>query len=373
MAVNLLVALGEGYGVESLAAARREAEARGFRLVRVDAPDERLCAWIDWRFAPSWWSSETRAGSAWYAERDGEIVGFAAFGARDLPFPWLQRYRGRDDVGIFGPYGVAEEHRGSGAGAALLTAALCGLAERHPAALIPAVGDPRLADLYRERVRARVVDEFSYDVPHARAVILASGAGTNAQNVIDRVASGELALELGAVVANAPAAGVLERARSSGLAGEAVSWERAEETRAQYDARLLRVVERYEPELVLLLGWMHVLPAAFLVRFPQTINVHPSFLPFDPRADDVTMPDGSRIPAFRGARAPAAAAAAGVRWSGATVHRVTAEADRGAVLVRTPLPLTPPIETEQLHERIRTLEYAAVPKAIRRWSFERER
>jgi len=116
---------------------------------------------------------------------------------------------------------------------------------------------------------------------------------------------------------------------------------------------------------------MHLLPPAFLERFPETLNTHPAFLPFDPRADEVTMPDGSRIPAFRGAHAPRDAFAAGVRWSGATVHRVTRETDRGEVLVRTPLAFVGLPSVEMLHHRIKHLEYAAVPKAIRRWGFER--
>jgi phosphoribosylglycinamide formyltransferase 1 len=372
VAVNLLAPLGDRYGADRLAAVRRDVEARGFRLVRVDGPDDRLCAWIDWRFAPSWWSSETRAGSTWYAERTGTIVGFAAFGARDLPFPWLRAYRGRDDVGIFGPYGVAPEYRGSGVGRALLSAALCGLAESFPAALIPAVNEERLIALYRRRVDAEVVDRLSYDVPRARTVILASGEGTNAQNVIDRVAAGEIALDIGAVIANDATAPVLERARAAGIAADAVAWDRALERRPPYDKRLIAAIERYEPDLVLLLGWMHLVPAAFLERFPETLNTHPSFLPFDPRADEVTMPDGARIPVFRGAHAPRDAFSAGVRWTGATVHRVTTETDRGAVLVRTPLSFHPQLASdEMLHHRIKQLEYAAVPKAIRRWGFER--
>ena len=372
MAVNLLAALGNRYDAAALGAARAAAESAGYGLLRVDGPDERLAAWIDWRFAPSWWSSEVRAGSAWYAMRDGEIAGFAAFGARDLPFPWLRAYRARADVGVFGPYGVAEEHRGTAVGPALLTAALCSLAESYPAALIPAVAEGRLAHLYEQRTGAAVVDVFSYDVPKARAVILASGSGTNAQNVIDRAAAGELALDIAAVIANSAGARVLERARDARIAAEPVVWARGAETRAAYDARVIAATARCEPDLVLLLGWMHLLPQAFLERFPETINVHPAFLPFDPRAEDVTMPDGSRIAAFRGGRSPEAAAAAGVRWSGATVHRVTAEADRGAVLVRTPVALHPPLSTDEVHERIRPLEYAAVPKAIRRWGFERK-
>jgi phosphoribosylglycinamide formyltransferase-1 len=371
VAVNLLAALGSTYGAEALAAARRAAEARGYRLVRVDGPDERLYAWIDWQFAPSWWSSETRVGSCWYAERDGEIVGFAAYGARGLRFPWLRAYRERADVGIFGPYGIALEHRGSGIGAALLQAACCSLADDHAAALIPAVSGDWLIALYERRLGARVVDTYTYDVPRARAVILASGGGTNAQNVIDAVDRGELALEIAGVIANAEDAFVLERARTAGIAAQSVSWARRSEARADYDARLLAAVAHREPELVLLLGWMHLLGDGFLARFPETLNVHPAFLPFDPRAEEVTVPDGSTIPAFRGAHAPAEAARAGVRWAGASVHRITAEADRGEIVVRTPLRLDGPLDAGALHERIRPLEYAAVPKAIRRWGLER--
>ena len=65
MAVNLLAPLGERYGAEALAGALRRGEELGYRLVRVDAVDDRLCAWIDWQFAPSWLSSEVRDGSVW--------------------------------------------------------------------------------------------------------------------------------------------------------------------------------------------------------------------------------------------------------------------------------------------------------------------
>ena len=79
------------------------------------------------------------------------------------------------------------------------------------------------------------------------------------------------------------------------------------------------------------------------------------------------MPDGTQIPAFRGARAPEATIAAGVAWGGASVHRVTQETDRGAILVRTPLQLGTNPTLEAFHERIHPIEHAAVTKAIRRW------
>jgi phosphoribosylglycinamide formyltransferase-1 len=366
--VNLLAPLGDRYGAGALAAALEMAAMLGYRMTRVDAPDERLSAWIDWQFAPSWWSSETRAGSAWYAQTaDGAIAGFAAFGSPDRSAQWLNAYRGQLNVGIFGPYGVAERHRKTGIGSALLRAALCGLAERVPVALIPDVSGVRLIASYEQRVDAHVADMYDYALRPARAVILASGNGTNAQAVIDDVQSGNTSLTIAAIVTNDASARVRDRARAAGIAEEAVVWDRGREKRVAFDARVIETIARYKPDLILLLGWMHLLPPEFLERFPETINVHPSFLPFDLTADEVVMPDGSVIPAFRGAKAPEATIAAGVAWGGASVHRVTAATDRGEVLVRTPMALEPGTTLEQFRERVRPLEHAAVAKAIRRW------
>jgi phosphoribosylglycinamide formyltransferase 1 len=369
LAVNLLAPLGERHRPDELAAAVATGAALGYRLLRVDKPDERLCAWIDWTFAPSWWSSEVRGGFAWYAlAPDGSIAGFAGFGSPDRSYHWLQAYRGRPDVGLFGPYGVAEAHRKSGLGQVLLAAALSDLAERFRWALIPAVSGERLIASYEDRAGAHVADSYDYLLRPARAVILASGDGTNAQAVIDEAQSGDSALDIVGVIANNAGARVRERARDAGIEQEAVVWNRGDETRAAYDARLIESVSRYAPDLILLLGWMHLLPASFLERFPDTINVHPSFLPFDAAADSVVMPDGSEIPAFRGARAPEATIAAGVAWGGASVHRVTPATDRGEILVRTPFYLGAGATLEHFRERIHPLEHAAVAKAIRRWS-----
>ena len=374
MAVNLLAALdGERYGGGALARAHEAAASAGFALRRVDGADGLLAAWIDDRFAPSWWSYEAAAGSAWVAERDGAIAGFAAFGARGLRFHWLRRWRERADVGIFGPYGVTPAHRKTGIGAALLAAALCSLRDAgYAAALIPAIGGERLIASYVRRTGAVVVDEFAYERGHRfRAAILASGAGTNARNGLERVRAGALPLEVAAVIANAADAGALAAAREQGAGAITVVWDRARESRADHDARVAEAVAVMEPELVLLLGWMHLLPPSFLRRFPETINLHPSFLPLDPAADEVIAPDGTAIPALRGAHALRDALRAGVAWTGATVHHVTDATDRGEVLVRVPVPVGDAASEAELRERVRPAEFEAVPAAIRRWTFER--
>jgi len=221
------------------------------------------------------------------------------------------------------------------------------------------------------RTGAAAVDEFAYDAGRFRATILASGAGTNARNVLERARDGTLPLDVAAIVANDAQAGALDVAREHGVAAVPILWDRANESRAAFDARVIDAVARTEPDLVLLLGWMHLLPPEFLTRFPETINVHPSYLPFDPAADEVIVPDGTAIPALRGAHALRDAVRLGLRWSGVTVHRVTTQTDRGAVLVRTPVPVAAGTSESELREAVRPLEFSAVAKAIRRWTFER--
>ncbi len=374
MAVNLIVELGsERFGDPAAARALRAAEALGFRLVHGTGADDRLAAWIDWQFAPSWWSAEARAGEVWSAlDARSNIAGFAAFDARGLRFPWLRAYQGRNDVGVFGPYGVCREQRKTGLGQALLEIALCSLrAKNYARALIPAVGFDRLIAMYEARTGARIADTYSYDSAHRfRTTILASGSGTNAQNVFDRVGDGRLPLDIRSVVTNSSTAQVIERAERARVAVHQIVWDRGTEARAAYDARVSAAVASAQPDLVLLLGWMHVLPPAFIERFPEILNVHPAFLPFDPRADEVVMPDGTSLPAFRGAHAVRDALIARAAWTGASVHRVTDETDRGDIVVRTPLRLTGLTNPYDVIEMLRPIEHAAVTAAIRRWCFE---
>ena len=244
-------------------------------------------------------------------------------------------------------------------------------AKGYARALIPAVGFERLVAMYRERAGAEIVDTFSYDAPRRyRATILASGSGTNAQNVFDASAQGRLPLDITGLIVNSAGAGALARARAAGVPASTVVWARERETRPAYDARVIAAVSATAPDIVLLLGWMHLLPPEFIERFAEILNVHPAFLPFDPAADDVVMPDGTVIPAFRGAHAVRDALAAGAAWVGTSVHRVTTQIDRGAILVRTPLQRKDTGDLNAVMDVLRPIEHAAVTAAIRRWSFE---
>jgi phosphoribosylglycinamide formyltransferase 1 len=344
--------------------------------VEIDASvvaDDRTLAWIDETFGGAW-SSEAHAGTNVIARDAGAPIGFATFDPKGLRFAWLRGLARERDVGVFGPFGVAPSHRDCGLGDHLLHTALAGLRERgYARALIAAVGGDRLVRYYAERVGARVAERFEPQglaTPLARTVVMASGNGSNLQAVIDAVRDNDLPLQITALITNNEAAYAIERAHRAGIPQHVLTWNRKEHTRAGYDAWLREIVALEKPQLVLLLGWMHLLDEHFVRAFPETINLHPAFLPLDPEDDDVGMPDGTRIPAFRGARAVRDALAGGSRWTGATVHVVTPATDRGPVVVRKPLPVEPGEDEAHVMERLHPIEHRLVVAAVKRRLYE---
>lgn len=202
-----------------------------------------------------------------------------------------------------------------------------------------------------------------------RTTVLASGNGSNFEAVVEAARAGALPLEVTTLVVNRSDAFVRERARRARIAERLVVRENS--AREAYDALLLDTVAATEPDLVLLLGWMHVLAPSFVARFPELLNLHPAFLPLDPSADRVRLPDRSTQPVYRGARAVDDALRNGANWIGASVHRVEQAVDRGAVLARSPLRIVPGEPREALEARLHVLERRVVGEAIRIWSRQR--
>jgi phosphoribosylglycinamide formyltransferase-1 len=372
--VNLLARLDdERFAPRPIHHAIERWDREGIRVERFHAPPDAVLAWIDAEFGGSW-SSEAFAGGMWLAHDRKGPLGFATFDPRGLRFAWLREWRDRPEAGIFGPFGVAPAARGRGLGALLLHAALGSLRERgYRDALIPVVGGERLIGYYEREAGARVAQrvDLAALAGRRRATVLASGDGSNFEAVVEAARSGALPLDVGALVCNRPSAGAVARAQRLGVAASVVAWDRATTERAAYDALVQSAVAATEPELVLLLGWMHILPAAFVERFPGSLNLHPAFLPLDPARDTVTMPDGTTIPALRGARAVDEAFAAGIHWGGATVHRLGVSVDRGEIFARAPLLRTDAETRDSYATRLHALERTVVAAAIRRWSFER--
>ncbi|HEV3195277.1 MAG TPA: GNAT family N-acetyltransferase [Candidatus Cybelea sp.] len=361
--------------VVDLATVRADAKSpAGIEIAPAERADEQTLAWIDETFGGAW-SSEAHAGSNVIARRSGRPVGFATIDSRGLEFSWLNGIAREPGVGVFGPFGVAPEERDRGLGRSLLGAALDALRARGCArAIVPAVGDDRLERYYRESTGAKVAERYERAAllrPGRRTLVMASGNGTNFQAVLDAAGSGVLPLEIVALIANNERAHAIERARAAGIPSIAVlPWNRKQESRADYDARLLQAAAAQAPDLVLLLGWMHLFPDSFVRAFPEMLNLHPAFLPLDPERDAVTMPDGTQIPAFRGPHAVRDALRASSKWVGATLHRVTGATDRGPVMARKPMSVAPGESEEQLMERLHMVEHELVIAGVTRWLYE---
>lgn len=120
----------------------------------------------------------------------------------------------------------------------------------------------------------------THDARPKRLVVLVSGSGTNLQAVIDACAAATLRAEVVAVVSNRPDVFALQRADAAGVPAVHIGVH-ADEARSDYDARLADVVAGFDPDLIVLAGWMRILTMSFLGWFPnRVVNLHPS-LPGD--------------------------------------------------------------------------------------------
>jgi phosphoribosylglycinamide formyltransferase-1 len=180
-----------------------------------------------------------------------------------------------------------------------------------------------------------------------RVAVLASGAGTNLQALIDRV-HGREGVELVAVASDRPAAPALERARAAGMAAEAFPLG-AHQNRTGRDRALASWLAERETELVVLAGYMQLLSPEFLSRFPgRVINVHPALLP-----------------AFPGIGAVEQALEYGVKVFGVTVHFVDEGVDTGPVILQRAIELPDAREPAEVLERLHPIEHQLLPEAVR--------
>ncbi len=184
----------------------------------------------------------------------------------------------------------------------------------------------------------------------SRLVVLVSGNGSNLQALIDATAGGKLAAEIVGVVANRPEARGLQRAERAGVPAVALPADPGE-SRPEYDARLAARVADFEPDLVVLAGWMRILTMSFLGEFP-VINLHPA-LP-------------GRYPGTRAIeRAFADWEAGGSDESGAMVHWVPDEGvDVGPAIAVRRVPLVGGDTLDTFAERMHRTEHSLLVEAV---------
>jgi phosphoribosylglycinamide formyltransferase 1 len=177
--------------------------------------------------------------------------------------------------------------------------------------------------------------------------VLASGAGTNLQALIDR-AHGREGVELVAVASDKPSARALARAREAGIDAETFAREDFADRPAR-DAAIAAWLRSLDVELVVLAGYMQLLSPEFLAMFPdRVINVHPALLP-----------------AFPGLQAVQQALDYGVKVFGVTVHFVDGGVDSGPVILQRALELPDARDSGEVLERLHPIEHDLLVKAVR--------
>ncbi len=182
-------------------------------------------------------------------------------------------------------------------------------------------------------------------------VILISGGGSNMAAIVRAAQQQDWARSLGAqvaaVVSNKAEAKGLEFARAQGIATEVLN-HKDFASREDFDAALAQVIDRYQPALVVLAGFMRILTPGFVAHYAgRIINIHPSLLP-----------------AFTGLHTHQRAIDAGCKFAGATVHQVTAELDVGPILEQAVVPVLPGDTADTLAARVLTQEHVIYPRAV---------
>ncbi len=183
-----------------------------------------------------------------------------------------------------------------------------------------------------------------------RIVILISGRGSN----LTAILQARLPLQVVAVISNDPAAPGLQTAQDWGIPTAALDHRQFPEREA-FDRALQALIDGYQPQLVVLAGFMRILTAPFVAHYAQRLlNIHPSLLP-----------------AFPGLHTHRRALQEGVRIHGCTVHFVTSQLDHGPIVAQAAVPVLPGDSEDTLGARVLRCEHRLYPQVLRWWAQER--
>ena len=201
---------------------------------------------------------------------------------------------------------------------------------------------PEAAQALGQRLGGEAQLHFSDEYP--RVAIFASKQSHCLQDLLWRVQSGELPMQVPLVIANHPDLEPLCASFEIPFVCVPVS----RDTKAEAEQRILQLLEQNKVELAVLAKYMQVLSSDFLERFPQVINIHHSFLP-----------------AFKGAQPYHRAWDRGVKLIGATAHYVTEDLDDGPIIEQTTVSVSHRDEVEDLIRKGRDTERLALARALR--------
>jgi phosphoribosylglycinamide formyltransferase-1 len=178
--------------------------------------------------------------------------------------------------------------------------------------------------------------------------VLVSGRGSNLQAIIDNIEQGQLSARIEVVISDQADAYALERARDHNIAGVHVSAKGYKGKRDEYDALLVKELQKRHVDLVCLAGFMRIITPTLIQSFPSRIlNIHPALLP-----------------SFPGLHVQKAALEHGVKFSGCTVHFVDEDMDTGPIVIQAVVPVLDDDTEDSLSARILKQEHRIYSRAI---------
>ena len=187
-----------------------------------------------------------------------------------------------------------------------------------------------------------------------RVVVMVSGGGTNLQAIMDGVENGTITnTEIVGVISNNKNAYALERARNKGIPARCIS-PKEFSTREEFNQALLAGVDSYQPDLIVLAGFLGVIPVEMIQKYRnRIINIHPSLIP-------AFCGTG-----YYGLKVHEAALSRGVKVVGATVHFVDEGTDTGPIILQKAVEVRPGDTPEVLQRRVmEEAEWVIMPRAI---------
>jgi len=180
-----------------------------------------------------------------------------------------------------------------------------------------------------------------------RIVVLISGSGSNLQAIIDNCQNGSIAGSVVGVISNRPDVFGLERASSSDIANQVID-HKAYGSREEYDQVLRQAIDTYQPDILVLAGFMRILTPAFVQYYQgKMLNIHPSLLP-----------------KYQGLNTHQRAIDAGDDVHGVSVHFVTEELDGGPVILQAKVPIFERDSCDDLAARIHQQEHRIYPLVV---------
>lgn len=183
-------------------------------------------------------------------------------------------------------------------------------------------------------------------------VVLISGNGSNLQALIDAVQTGRVHARIAAVISNRPDAYGLQRATTAGIPAEMLD-HTGFDSREAFDQALQEQIDSFQPDLVVLAGFMRILTPAFVTHYTgRMLNIHPSLLPL-----------------YKGIHTHRRVLEDGGSEHGVSVHFVTPELDGGPVIMQAKVPVLPSDTEDSLAQRVHVQEHVIYPRVVK-WFVE---